>query len=320
MSKKKKVKRRQYETEGGIVVSVSQKARTKILCFYRDKFFNKFLNKFNFGNLDYQQKHYMMKKFWSKNCGQLAFFIIKGTKSELYPNGMLGICPYSFAGVYNMFDFQTKAMLIDTHATGVIPTTEQEVDKDCVLGWITRNKKGVESLIDAKLEELVDVEMTMRCNLRALKMPWVFGTTPENKAKIDDIIDSIDDDDPYLTMSLEDVKNMQVFNTNAPCILDKLEVKRQQLEDDINTILGFNGVGIMEKKEHLTTGEVNMNSEATNANNDIYMDCLTELNQRIIDVLGYDMQPSLNQPEAVYTENDEDDPEDNEEEEENEQL
>ena len=149
-------------------------------------------------------------------------------------------------------------------------------------------------------------------------MPWVFGTTPENKAKIDDIINSIDDDDPYLTMSLEDVKNMQVFNTNAPYIIDKLEVKRQQIEDDINTILGFNGVGIMEKKEHLTTGEVNMNSEATNANIDIYMDCLTELNQRIIDVLGYDMQPSLNKPEVVYTENDEDDPEDNEEEEDNE--
>ena len=160
--------------------------------------------------------------------------------------------------------------------------------------------------------------MTMRCNLRAHKMPWVFGTTPENKAKIDDIINSIDDDDPYLTMSLEDIKNMQVFNTNAPYIIDKLEVKRQQIEDDINTILGFNGVGIMEKKEHLTTGEVNMNSEATNANNDIYMDCLTELNQRIIDVLGYDMQPSLNKPEAIYTENDEDDPEDDEEEEENE--
>ena len=101
-------------------------------------------------------------------------------------------------------------------------------------------------------------------------------------------------------------------------IIDKLEVKRQQIEDDINTILGFNGVGIMEKKEHLTTGEVNMNSEATNANNDIYMDCLTELNQRIIDVLGYDMQPSLNKPEVVYTENDETAEEDNEEEEDNE--
>lgn len=306
MSKKKKVKRRQYETESGIVYSVSQKARTRILTFYRDKFFIKFLNKFNFGNLDYQQKHYMMKKFWSKDCGKLAFFIVEGTKSEQYPNGMLGICPYTFAGVYNMFDFQTKAMLIDTHATGVIPTTKQEVDKDCVLGWITRNQKGVEALIDTKIEELCDIEMTMRCNLRALKMPWVFGTTPENKAKIDALISSIDDDDPYLTMAIEDIKNMQVFNTNAPYIIDKLEVKRQQVEDDINTMLGFNGVGIMEKKEHLTTGEVNMNSEATNANNDIFMDCLTELNERIKEVLGYDMQPSLNQPEAVYTETDED--------------
>lgn len=318
MSKKKKVKRRQYETESGIVYSVSQKARTRILTFYRDKFFNKFLNKFNFGNLDYQQKHYMMKKFWSKTCGKLAFFIIKGTTSEQYPNGMLGICPYTFAGVFNMFDFQTKAMLIDTHATGVIPTTEQEVDKDCVLGWITRNQKGVEALIDTKLEEITDIEMTLRCNLRALKMPWVFGVTPENKAKIDKIIESIDDDDPYLTMALEDIKNMQVFNTNAPYIIDKLEQKRQQVEDDINTILGFNGVGIMEKKEHLTTGEVNMNSEATNANNDIYMDCLTELNERIKKVLGYDMQPSLNQPEAIYTETDEESEEDNEEEEDNE--
>lgn len=318
MSKKKAVKRREYEASNGIVYSVSQKVRDRILFYYRDKFFNKFLNKFDFGNLDYQQKHYLLKKFWSKNCGKLAFFIIKGTTGEEYPNGMLGICPYTFAGVYNMFDFQTKCMLIDTHATGVIPTTEQEVDKDVVLGWITRNQKGVEALIETKLEEVVDIEMTIRCNLRAHKMPWVFGVTPENKAKIDKLIQSIDDDDPYLTMSLEDIKNMQVFNTGAPFIIDKLEVKRQQVEDEINTILGFNSVGIMEKKEHLTTGEVDMNAEASNASNDIYMDCLTELNERIKKVLNYDMQPMLNKPIEEYTEGEEEDEEDEEEVEDNE--
>lgn len=314
MSKKKAVKRREYEASNGIVYSVSQKVRDRILFYYRDKFFNKFLNKFDFGNLDYQQKHYLLKKFWSKNCGKLAFFIIKGTKDgKQYPNGMLGICPYTFAGVYNMFDFQTKCMLIDTHATGVIPTTEQIVDEDVVLGWITRNQKGVEALIETKLEELVDIEMTIRCNLRAHKMPWVFGVTPENKAKIDKLIQSIDDDDPYLTMSLEDIKNMQVFNTGAPFIIDKLEVKRQQVEDEINTILGFNSVGIMEKKEHLTTGEVDMNAEASNASNDIYMDCLTELNERIKKVLNYDMQPMLNKPIEEYTEGEEEDEEEEEE-------
>ena len=281
MSKKKVVKRREYEASNGIVYSVSQKVRDRILFYYRDKFFNKFLNKFDFGNLDYQQKHYLLKKFWSKNCGKLAFFIIKGTKGDQYPNGMLGICPYTFAGVFNMFDFQTKCMLIDTHATGVIPTTEQ----------------------------VVDIEMTIRCNLRAHKMPWVFGVTPENKTTIDKLIQSIDDDDPYLTMSLEDIKNMQVFNTGAPFIIDKLEVKRQQVEDEINTILGFNSVGIMEKKEHLTTGEVDMNAEASNASNDIYMDCLTELNERIKKVLGYDMQPMLNKPIEEYTEVEEEDEE-----------
>ena len=313
MSKKKAVKRREYEASNGIVYSVSQKVRDRILFYYRDKFFNKFLNKFDFGNLDYQQKHYLLKKFWSKNCGKLAFFIIKGTKGNEYPNGMLGICPYTFAGVFNMFDFQTKCMLIDTHATGVIPTTEQEVDKDVVLGWITRNQKGVEALIETKLEEVVDIEMTIRCNLRAHKMPWVFGVTPENKSKIDKLIQSIDDDDPYLTMSLEDIKNMQVFNTGAPFIIDKLEVKRQQVEDEINTILGFNSVGIMEKKEHLTTGEVDMNAEASNASNDIYMDCLTELNERIKKVLNYDMQPMLNKPIEEYTEGEEEDEEEEEE-------
>ena len=314
MSKKKAVKRREYEASNGIVYSVSQKVRDRILFYYRDKFFNKFLNKFDFGNLDYQQKHYLLKKFWSKNCGKLAFFIIKGTKDgKQYPNGMLGICPYTFAGVYNMFDFQTKCMLIDTHATGVIPTDEQIVDEDVVLGWITRNQKGVEALIETKLEEVVDIEMTIRCNLRAHKMPWVFGVTPENKAKIDKLIQSIDDDDPYLTMSLEDIKNMQVFNTGAPFIIDKLEVKRQQVEDEINTILGFNSVGIMEKKEHLTTGEVDMNAEASNASNDIYMDCLTELNERTKKVLNYDMQPMLNKPIEEYTESEEEDEEEEEE-------
>ena len=52
----------------------------------------------------------------------------------------------------------------------------------------------------------------------------------------------------------------------------------------------------MNKKEHLTTGEVAMNSEETSTFNDIFYDSLKEVFKRVKDVLGYTIEVEMNVP------------------------
>lgn len=302
MPKKKLVRDPLIINKDGEIIKKSQKLRKEIKQYYVEKFFNKWMNKFTFGNLDYQQIRYMMKRFWMETAGSCAFYKLPFTQTDLHPQGELIITPFAPAGVWNIYDFPTQYTLINTRGVPFIPSRPLEADKEVVIGYINRNHKGVYASIAAKIEELVDVEMAIRGNLKALKTPWVIGVSPENKGAADRFTQGLNDDDPYLFITVDDIQNAKSLVSGAPLYIDKFEVKRQQIVDDIETMLGFNSVGIMNKKEHLTTGEVDMSSEDTNATNDIFYDCLIEMFTRVKDILGYEVTVALNKPEMMYNE------------------
>lgn len=280
----------------------SRKLRAIIKQHYVEKFFNKFMNKFTFEGLDYQQIRYMMKRFWSESGGSCAFYKLPFTETKEHPQGELIITPFAPGGLWNIYDFPTKVNLINTRGVSFIPDKSLEVDKEVVIGYINRNHKGVYCSIAEKIDELVDIDMAIRGNLKALKTPWVVGVSPENKKAVEKFIQALEDDDPYLFLTIDDLQNAKTLVSGAPIYIDKFEVKRQQVEDDINTILGFNSIGIMNKKEHLTTGEVDMSSEDTNASNDVFYDCLTEIFDRVDKILKYHVKVGMNKPEMVYNE------------------
>lgn len=59
----------------------STEVRKKIRFFYMEKFFNKWMSKYEYPELNYQQKHYLMKKFWSD--GTISCFNIKTSDKVL---------------------------------------------------------------------------------------------------------------------------------------------------------------------------------------------------------------------------------------------
>lgn len=284
----------------GLVIKKSAELRKRVKQYYVEKCFNKWMNKFTFDGLDYQQIRYMMKRFWMESGGSCAFYKLPMTENEEHPQGELIITPFSPAGVYNIYDFPTQTLLVNTRGVSFIPSRPLNIDEEVVIGYINRNHKGVYSLIANKIDELVDIDMAIRGNLKALKTPWMIAVTPENKKIVKEFYDNLDSDDPYLFVTIEDIQNAKSLVSGASLYIDKFEVKRQQVEDEINTMLGFDTVGIMNKKEHLTVGEVEMNGEQTNAANDIFLDSLNEIFTRVKDVLGYTVIPALNKPEMVY--------------------
>lgn len=262
--------------------------------YYKEKFFNKWMNKFKFEGLNYQQIHYLMKKMWSE-----------GTIACLKPSGIpnnLGIdlgtdsiifTPYAPTDVYNIYDFPTKVLAINTRGVKFIPTTELEIDKDVVIFFCQKNHKSIYSTIEAKVNQLVDLEMTIRTNTKGQKMPWLFTTTPENRMAVKELVQGLTNDDPVMFTTLEDVDKSNALINGAPYVLDKLEQLRQKLEDDIMTVLGGNNVGIAEKKEHLIVDEVNANNQEIQDSNDDFESIMNENFERVSSVLGYKASCSL---------------------------
>lgn len=295
MSKKKIVK-----TAFGEFITNSHELRKQIEFYYLEKFYNKFVNKFDFNDtISYQQKDYLMRKLWGDGTIS-AFHPTVMSEKDKYFN--LVFAPWVVGGLFNCYDYPIKAHPVNLRAVSYIPNKDLEVDKEIVLGWIQRNKKSIYLSIKPMLEKLVNVEMTIRTNLKAQKTPWLIGVSPENENKMKILYDNLDSDDPKLFVSIEDIQNLKALNGGATYNIDKLEMQRQQVENEILTRIGIQNIGVMEKKEHFTVGEVDANNQQITSSCDEYLTCLEEFCQRIRDTLDYEITVSLKE-EISYNDN-----------------
>lgn len=273
----------------------SNDVRKKIKFYYLEKFFNKWMNKYEFSNLNYQQKHYIMKKFWS--VGTIACSQIRSADpvlAGLMDDGSIDMgenkiifTPWTFANRYNIYDFPTHVNLINTRGVKFITTKSLEIDKEVVIGYAQKNHKSIYSSIEAKINELVDVEMKKRVSRKAQSQAWMFAFSPEDFAQAKVLQEQLENDEPYLFVPFNDVDKVKGITSGAPYVVDKLEQDRQKIENDILTMLGVNNVGISEKKEHLIVDEVNANNEDIEQQSISFRTEIEDFFDRVYKVFGY---------------------------------
>lgn len=273
----------------------SHDIRKKIKFYYLEKFFNKWMNKYEFSNLNYQQKHYIMKKFWS--VGTIACSQIRSadeTLAGLMDDGTIDMgenkvifTPWTFANRYNIYDFPTHVNLINTRGVKFITTKILEIDKEVVIGYAQKNHKSIYSSIEAKIDELVDIEMKKRVSRKAQSQPWMFAFSPEDFAQAKVLQEQLEADEPYLFAPFNDVDKVKGITSGAPYVVDKFEQDRQKIENDILTMLGVNNVGIGEKKEHLIVDEVNANNEDIEQQSISFRTEIEDFFDRVNKVFGY---------------------------------
>lgn len=280
--------------------------------FYISKYFNLYMNAYKFNGLDYQQKDFLLRKFWS--IGTLAFFTTKAT-SDLKPQGELVITPYATSKL-NIYDFPVEVNLIALKPVNFIPRTPQMVDRDVVIGYAQRNKKPVFYMVETLIDKIVEVEMILRTSLKSQKTPWMIAYTPESETQKENIKNNLESDNPYIFIESQDVNSFKALVSGANYTADKLYALKQCYENELREYLGIDNLGVNEKKEHLITSEVESNNEAIESAGECFLDCLKELCERIREVLGYEVSVELNKPDSlVYNEDGEEDTENKEEDE-----
>lgn len=280
------------------LTSSSVITREETYNFYLNKYFNLYMNAYKWNGIDDEQRDFIMRRFWAD--GQVACFKLKGTEgSKDHPNGLLVFTPYA-PTLFNIYDYPTAVTLINKRGVKFIPSTIQQVNKDVVLGWTQRNKKGVLGMVDFYIRKITDIEMVIRTNLKAHKTPWLIGVTPESEMKMKQLWDNLEKDDPRLFLDLEESDKAKALNSGANYIIDRLYQYKCALENELKEFLGIQNLGNQEKKEHLITSEVQANDEITSSSSDCFLDVLKEFTDRVKEFLGVEISVELNKNEEYY--------------------
>lgn len=303
--------------------------------FYENKYFGLFLNAYKFDNLTRSQRRYLLKKLWQN--GTACCFVLEGTKQDPSlkslltnktkdtialgndsPNGLLVFTPYDTTQ-YNIEDAPSVVQIVNIRGAQFLPTKPQVVNKDVVICWAHSSHAPIRSLVMYYIEKIVDVENTINMNLFVHKLPRLVVCSPEDKSRVEDLMEAIERGEKKLFLDANDVqaiKNVLESGSNTSYIIDKLYQYKQSLENELLTFLGINNVSI-EKKERLITDEANSNNQLINDCSECFLDTLQEFCENVSNILNYPLSVEATSSPETNEEviDEEDDPEESEEEE-----
>ena len=278
-------------------------SRDRIFAQYQTKYFNLFLNRFRWkGDLDEQQVNFIMRQFWT--AGQVGCIKLEGSEgSSEHPQGLLVFCPFA-PTLFNIYNYPIYAQAIALRPVKFIPTRQLKVDEEIVLGYINRSRSPIKPVVDYYCEKLASIEAVIQVNLLVQKTPWIIKTAPESQRKMLELSDFLMQDKPRIFVDLDEADKAEALVSGAPYVIDKLYAYKNAVENELREYLGFNNLGLSEKKEHMIRDEVNMNNEATDASGDVYLDCLGDFAEKITNVHGVSVEVELNEPEQTVPEKD----------------
>lgn len=201
----------------------------------------------------------------------------------------VAFAPY-VAQTYNMYDLPETVQLIDKWNGPLIPKGAQVVGKDVVLGWVFSHHKPVKAVIDNYINRIVNVEMVINTNLQVHKMPFVVAITPEDKAKAQDLIDRVLNDEVAVFMDAEDLNLIKQLTTATPYIIDKLYAYKTALENEILTMLGVDNATIDTSQDRQLLDAINANNAIITLNQEGMLNNLRNFCESIRETLGVEVK------------------------------
>ena len=119
-----------------------------------------------------------------------------------------------------------------------------------------------------RMAEIDDIIMQ---NLRQQRVPYLFATNENNQYSIKSLYDRMYQGEPAIFVDKEMLKgepeNIMVLPTQAPYLVDQLQIQKQEMERELLTFLGINNT--VEKKERLLVDETNSNNQFIKMASDI---------------------------------------------------
>lgn len=160
---------------------------------------------------------------------------------------------------YNVYKMPVKVI-----ATSVGYNKEYDFD-DVVYIWNNNQFIPTYKLIEIFLYKLYDTERTIDTNLNAQKTPILIEGDANTTLTLKNVYAQYSGNTPVIYGNKKyNINNkLNVLKTDAPYLIDKLEVHKHNVIDDILTILGIDNANT-DKKERLIVDEVESNEDLIN--------------------------------------------------------
>lgn len=290
------------------------KKRKEFEFYYIEMILNKWLGKFKINGLSYRQEKFFLMRLW--DTGSVAFcrptnydLLTKYQIDEMLGEESILVVRYAPSNRYNIYNYPTHAFAINNRGVKFIPYNELEIDKDIVIVYSQANEHSIFESIKSKIDKIVDLEMILYACNKIQKSNWALGINIDDKTAANGIISQLMSDKPFVIATFEQLKEVGQIGNNAPFISDKIEMMIQSNLDSIYTYLGFNNVGVLEKKEHLLDNEINANNEVIASNNDNFIEKISQGLDRVNSVFGTNISIELTNKEINLDSKDKDEEE-----------
>ena len=248
---------------------------------YLDRFYNQFQSKYEVSGecITDESLDYMMRRFWSD--GTCALYRIPNTD-------ILGVAQFAPV-LYNIWDKPDTLQLITRRDASkmLIPTKTLMNKKDVVIAKIRPDGKPLFPLAKYYATKLSSIDKAIECNMLAVRTPWILLADANNIKRINEFMRRYISDEICLTLNPDYVNSIQVLQTTANYIIDKLEVEKTQTLHEALDELGFDNCA--ETGNRAIVAEVSINSAATQDINDMYNQCLKQLEDNVKNVLGLEI-------------------------------
>lgn len=166
---------------------------------------------------------------------------------------------------------------------------------DCVFVMNNLLMKSTIATLQLMAYRLYETERTIDINLIAQKTPVLIEGDTKTILTLKNVYMQYSGNTPFIFGNRQfDISNkLNVLKTDAPYLIDKLELHKHEIWDECMTYLGINNANT-DKKERLITDEVNSNNDLIN----YYLNCFYKTRKEACDLInkkyGLDIKIELN--------------------------